>query len=302
MLGFVNLNKPPGLTSHDCVAKMRRLLKLKRIGHGGTLDPAAMGVLPIAVGNATRLLSFLPSQKAYRAKIRLGTKTTTDDLEGEVISTQPAPELTLDNITPLLPKFQGIIDQIPPAYSAIQRDGKRLYELARKGEKVEVPLRTVEVNKIEVLQFISGEFPELEVNIECGPGTYIRAIARDLGESLGVGGTLAALTRTKSCGFNLSTSLTFEQIETQLQQQTFSPIPVAIALSNLTPVNLSPTEAKRWCHGQRLKQDSFNTEIPKSQEVVRVQEEDGTFLGIGELIKLDDRLLLIPKTVLAARG
>ncbi len=302
MLGFVNLNKPPGLTSHDCVAKMRRLLKLKRIGHGGTLDPAAMGVLPIAVGNATRLLPFLPSQKAYRAKIRLGTKTTTDDLEGEVISTQPAPELTLDNITPLLPKFQGIIDQIPPAYSAIQRDGKRLYELARKGEKVEVPLRTVEVNKIEVLQFISGEFPELEVNIECGPGTYIRAIARDLGETLGVGGTLATLTRTKSCGFNLSTSLTFEQIEKQLQQQTFSPIPVAIALSNLTSVNLSPTEAKRWCQGQRLRKDIFNAEMQKSQEVVRVQEEDGTFLGIGELIKLDDRLLLIPKTVLAARG
>ncbi len=304
MLGFLNLNKPAGLTSHDCVAKMRRFLQLKRIGHGGTLDPAATGVLPLAVGNATRLLSFLPQEKAYRAVIRLGVRTATDDLEGEIIQTQPVPGLRAEQIKPLLSQFEGKIKQIPPAYSAIQRDGKRLYELARKGEKVEVPSRIVEVNKIEILGFIPGEYPEVEVVVECGPGTYIRAIARDLGEVLGVGGTLAALTRTKSCGLNLSESLTFEQIETQLQRGTLALIPPAIALQHLAVVTLSATDAKSWCQGQRLgenrfpKDDRLTKELFNFQVGLRVQREDGTFLGIGKLIKSDTQLLLIPKIVL----
>ncbi|MGB5771230.1 MAG: tRNA pseudouridine(55) synthase TruB, partial [Crocosphaera sp.] len=173
MLGFIALNKPSGLTSHDCVARVRRLLKLKKVGHGGTLDPAATGVLPIAVGKATRLLSFLPENKAYDARIRFGIQTTTDDLEGEIIQTQAGANVTLEDIQPLLKQFLGTIEQIPPIYSAIQRDGKRLYELARKGEVVDVPVRTVKIDKIEVLGWYPGDFPELVVNIQCGPGTYI---------------------------------------------------------------------------------------------------------------------------------
>ena len=138
-IGFLNLNKPAGWTSHDCVAKVRRLLNIKRVGHGGTLDPAATGVLPIAVGKATRLLQFLPEEKEYHARVRLGVKTTTDDLEGTIITAQEASQLTLDDIKPILSQFEGKIEQIPPAYSAIQLGGKRLYELARAGEQVEVP-------------------------------------------------------------------------------------------------------------------------------------------------------------------
>ncbi|OKH23450.1 tRNA pseudouridine(55) synthase TruB [Hydrococcus rivularis NIES-593] len=295
MLGFINLNKPARLTSHDCVAKIRRFLKQKKVGHGGTLDPAATGVLPIAVGKATRLLSFLPEKKAYQARIRLGMRTNTDDLEGEVIETQPASYITLDQIQPLLSQFIGKIEQMPPAFSAIQREGKRLYELARKGENVEVPVRTVEVDKIEVLGWYPGVFPELEVAIACGAGTYIRAIARDLGTALNVGGTLAALIRTESCGMKLSDSLTLEQIEMQLQEGTFSLIPPAIALRHLSEIILSTSDAQRWCQGQKISIDNWQLAIGNS---VRVNDEGGQCLGIGELIIIESDRLLIPKIVI----
>ncbi|MEO1006810.1 MAG: tRNA pseudouridine(55) synthase TruB, partial [Cyanobacteria bacterium J06638_38] len=181
MFGFINLNKPVDFTSHDCVAKLRKLLNTKKIGHGGTLDPAATGVLPIAVGKATRLLQFLPTPKAYRARIRLGVTTTTDDLEGDVIHSIPQVKLAKDQVLDSLNSFLGIIEQVPPIYSAIKKNGKKLYELARKGEKVTVEPRTVTISKIELLNIYETEFYELEVEIHCSAGTYIRAIARDLG-------------------------------------------------------------------------------------------------------------------------
>ncbi|NEP44277.1 MAG: tRNA pseudouridine(55) synthase TruB, partial [Okeania sp. SIO2H7] len=145
MEGFINLNKAVGMTSHDCVAKVRGLLRLKRVGHGGTLDPAATGVLPIALGKATRLLQFMAPGKAYRATVRLGLTTTTDDLEGEVIDSKPSPDLTLAEVERVLPNFVGAIEQVPPIYSAIKVKGKKLYDLARQGQNVDVPSRTVEV-------------------------------------------------------------------------------------------------------------------------------------------------------------
>jgi tRNA pseudouridine55 synthase len=186
MEGFINLHKPYSWTSHDCVARVRRLLKMKKVGHAGTLDPAATGVLPIACGKATRLLQYLPNDKAYKATVRFGISTATDDLEGEIIASQSCPDLSLDKITPILPQFIGKISQIPPSYSAIQIDGKRLYDLARKGEVIEAPMRIVEVFKIDVLAWREGEFPELDIKIACGTGTYIRAIARDLGIMLNI--------------------------------------------------------------------------------------------------------------------
>ncbi len=258
MFGFIPLNKPSGFTSHDCVAKVRRLLRMKKVGHGGTLDPAATGVLPIAVGKATRLLPFLPENKAYQATIRFGVQTTTDDLQGEVIKRQSASDLSIEGIKPLLSQFLGEIEQIPPMYSAIQKDGKRLYELARKGETVEVPVRRIRVDKIDILDWYGGEFPELIVNIECGPGTYIRAIARDIGEKLGVGGTLAALTRTESCGMILSETATLEELEKQIDQGTFSLIKPELCLKHLPKTTLSLEEGKRWCQGQKIPIDPVN--------------------------------------------
>ncbi len=298
MLGFINLNKPSGWTSHDCVAKVRRLLNIKRVGHGGTLDPAATGVLPIAVGKATRLLPYLAKNKAYQAKIRFGVLTTTDDLEGEVRQTQSARQVTLAQIEAILPQFLGQIQQIPPAYSAIQQGGKRLYELARKGEKVEVPQRTVQVDQIEILGWYPGEFAELEIAIACGSGTYIRAIARDLGNTLNVGGTLASLMRTSSCGMQLNESLTLEEIEYQCQQEIFSLMAADLPLKHLGSISLSESQAKHWCQGQAIAGDNSSLTIANPQSPVRIYQENGQFLGMGEWVITSANLWLIPKLVL----
>jgi tRNA pseudouridine55 synthase len=275
--GFLNLNKPFDWTSHDCVARVRKLLRLKRVGHAGTLDPAATGVLPIALGKATRLLQYLPRNKAYIATIRLGVQTTTDDLQGEIITSQPCAGLSLAEVKTALAQFEGKIEQIPPNYSAIQVDGKRLYDLARQGKTVEVPVRTVEVFHIEILDWREGDFPELDVAIACGSGTYIRAIARDLGANLETGGTLAALIRTESSGFNLTDSLTLTDLEAQLQAGIFQPVCPDAALQHLSSVILPATSAQKWCQGQRI---SLTFDVP---EIVRVYDEETRFLGIGQL-------------------
>lgn len=295
MQGFLNLNKPFGITSHDCVAKVRRLLRQKKVGHGGTLDPAATGVLPIALGKATRLLQYLREDKAYRATIKLGITTTTDDLQGEIIAEKSGNQLTLEQVKLALEKFQGTIQQIPPNYSAIQVQGKRLYDLARAGESIKVAPRPVEIHQIEILDWRGGEFPELDLEIACGPGTYIRAIARDLGIDLQTGGTLAALTRTASCGFQLTESLTFPELETQIEQGTFNPISPETALSHLEVITLPELEARRWCQGQRLSLPENSLEYSFGKK--RVQQKNGQFLGIGEIVNSDTKQILIPQLV-----
>lgn len=286
MLGFLNLHKPTGMTSHDCVGRVRRICGLKRVGHGGTLDPLATGVLPIALGPATRLLPYLPEQKAYQATIRLGVTTTTDDLAGDVLSEQMADHLSQSVAEQALPQFVGSIEQRPPAYSAIQVQGQRLYDLARQGKAVTVPLRTVEVFDIQVLAWRKAEHPELEVAIACGPGTYIRSIARDLGEVLGTGATLTQLTRTLSCGFQLADSLTFEMLEDQVQSGTFTPLEPSFSLQQ--PIlHLPPAEAQRFCWGQKLPHD-----LPEG--IMQVHDTCDRFLGMGEI----GEGILKPKVVL----
>jgi tRNA pseudouridine55 synthase len=297
--GFLNLNKPLQMTSHDCVAKLRRLLRIKKIGHAGTLDPAAVGVLPVAVGKATRLLQFLRDDKAYRATIRLGVQTTTDDLEGEIISQIAANNLNLETIKDILNQsFVGKIQQIPPNYSAIQVAGKRLYDLARRGEEINVAAREVQIYKIEVLAWRPAEYPEIDINISCGPGTYIRSIARDLGKTLNIGGTLAHLTRTQSSGFSLADSMTFEAIEDSLNQGTFQLINPQKALSHLPAITLAETTAKRWCQGQKIA--DFEAETNYINNFVQVYNESKILLGIGEIEIREDRPVLIPEVVLEA--
>ncbi|BAU11209.1 tRNA pseudouridine synthase B [Leptolyngbya sp. NIES-3755] len=279
MDGFLNLNKPFGFTSHDCVAKVRRIYQLKKVGHAGTLDPAATGVLPIAFGRATRLLQYLRHDKAYQATIRFGITTATDDLEGEIITQQAVPNLSLEQIREKLPLFQGVIQQIPPNYSAVQVQGKRLYDLARSGQAIEAPIRTVEILDLKILDFRLGEFPELDLAIACGSGTYIRSIARDLGAELGTGATLAKLLRTESSGFELSGSSSIEQL----------PVPLVepeSALLHLPEIVLESDLARRWCQGQKIALDSERFGI------VRVKNE--RFLGIGE-VRSDS--VLVPQMI-----
>jgi len=295
MLGFLNLNKPKDWTSHDCVAKVRRLLKIRKVGHGGTLDPLATGVLPIAVGKATRLISYLPHRKAYHAKIRFGIQTATDDLEGEILKTCSASGLTLEKITPYLPQFLGIIEQIPPQYSAIQRDGKRLYDLARQGKIVEVPSRRVEIFDIQVLGWQAGEFSELDLLIRCGEGTYIRAIARDLGELLGVGATLAGLIRTESGGMDLENSITLEELADRLESQDFTLISPQAVLTDLPKIILDAETAQRWCQGQKIAIADGDIRL---NQPFRVLNEDEILLGIGEITEIETINRLISKVVL----
>ena len=299
MQGFINLNKPAGFTSHDCVARVRKLLRLKKVGHGGTLDPAATGVLPIAVGRATRLLQFLPSEKVYRATIRLGIRTTTDDLQGEILTRSPADGLPLETVQSHLGKFQGTIEQIPPRYSAIHVDGKRLYELARSGIAVDMPVRPVEVYDITLLDWQSGEFPELELAIACGSGTYIRSIARDLGEAIGTGGTLAALIRTRSSGFDLEQSITLETLAAQLDSGTFHPLCPELALTHLPVIELPSPVARRWSQGQRIQCQEISPSLldQEEQDYYRVYDQAARFLGIGTPQSHEGKKLLIPKLV-----
>jgi tRNA pseudouridine55 synthase len=286
--GFISIDKPPFITAHDCVSKLRKLLKQKKIGHGGTLDPMATGVLPIAVGNATRLLRFLPEGKAYDAKIRFGLVTNTDDITGEVISDRLCPNLTLTEIQKFLPLFQGKITQRPPAFSAIQVNGKRLYDLARRGEITldDVPMREVDITDIRVLNWAEEDYPELDVAIACGSGTYIRSIARDLGEKLGCGATLSGLRRTYSNGFDLNSSLSFEQIAELLRSGNFEVLAPDHGLHFLPMLFLDENATKRWCMGQVI---AIKDVLAEGENIlsqfVRMCDRNQNFLGVSEVIE-----------------
>ena len=300
MDGFINLQKLPDWTSHDCVAKVRRILNMKKVGHGGTLDPAAVGVLPIAIGKATRLLQYLPEGKGYRAIIRFGVQTTTDDLAGEIVYSEPVPNLTIEQIRAVLPEFIGEVLQTPPMYSAIQVDGQRLYKLAREGKVVEVPTRIVSITGIEILNWTPGDFPELEVQIDCGGGTYIRSIAHDLGVRLGTQGVLAFLERNASCGFQLPESITLEELAQQQQAGTFAPILADRGLAHLPTATLGDTELiKFWGQGKRLplSQISLTPTDTNLNGFVKVMGE-ARCLGVGEIQQIEGEYLLVSQTVL----
>jgi len=296
---FLNLNKPTGITAHDCISRVRKLLNQKKAGHSGTLDPMATGVLPIALGNCTRLLRFLPEGKAYKATVRFGIATNTDDMEGEILTNQACPHLNQEDAQQLLHLFQGKIQQRPPAFSAIQVDGVRLYDLARAGMPVEAPIRTVEIYKIEILAWRRGDFPELDLEIACGSGTYIRAIARDLGEKLKCGATLSGLERTFSNGFNIADSLTFEAIAPNNFNLAKIVAPEA-ALGHLSLVELPPESARRWTQGQALTID-FGSDLGSNLSshtplnIYRRVYTQSKFLGIGEV---QESQRLIPVVVL----
>ena len=199
MFGFLNVYKPQGKTSHDIVAILRRVTKIKQIGHTGTLDPFAEGVLPICIGKATRLIEYLKDDKAYIGTIQLGKSTTTYDREGEGVNISDK-VVTLEDIEQSLKDFIGDIEQYPPVYSAIKVKGKKLYEYARKGEDVKIEPRRVNISGIKILNF-NKDKRQLELYIACSKGTYIRSIANDLGEKLGTYGHLIKLVRVKAGNF-----------------------------------------------------------------------------------------------------
>lgn len=208
--GLLNLLKPPGMTAHDVVAFMRRRLGTRRVGHAGTLDPLACGVLPVAVGAATRLLPYLRSGKEYRAEIVFGAATDTADAAGQILE---ARDVTLgrEELEAALPAFRGTIRQQPPMVSAVHVGGKRLYELAREGKVVDRPWREVQIEAFELLAFRDGPRPTATLRVACGAGTYVRALAVDLGEALGVPAHLGFLLRTRAGDFSLAEARTLDE-------------------------------------------------------------------------------------------
>jgi tRNA pseudouridine55 synthase len=209
--GLLNVCKARGYTSHDVVAVVRRALGTRRVGHAGTLDPLAEGVLPICVGRYTRLVDQLAdTDKGYYAEVMLGARSTTDDAEGEIVEERPVPALTVDALAPVLDAFRGPIIQVPPAFSAIKVAGKRAYDLARRGDAPELAGRPVTIHRLEV---VAWEPPRLTLLVVCSKGTYIRSIARDLGETLGCGAHLTRLVRLWVGSFGLETAVSLEEIQ-----------------------------------------------------------------------------------------
>ncbi len=210
LFGFINIYKPQGLTSHDVVAKLRRVTKIRQIGHTGTLDPFAEGVLPVCIGKATRLIEYLADGKEYLATVQFGSSTDTYDLEGKTVSKSDK-KVTESDILKLLPAFSGEIMQMPPIYSAIKVKGKKLYEYARKGEEVKIEPRKVVIEKIELKNF-DYENQRAEILIKCSKGTYIRSIAHDLGQMAGAGAHLIKLVRTRAGNFTIENSVFLDKL------------------------------------------------------------------------------------------
>ena len=289
--GFLVLDKPAGLSSHGCVARVRRTYGLKRVGHGGTLDPAVTGVLPIALGPATRLLPYLSGDKTYRGVVQLGVRSDTDDLEGEVLERQQPPQLNHIELEAALQPFRGLIQQRPPAVSAVHVNGQRAYKLARAGERVELQARSVSIHRLELLHW-DPDLGRLELEVACSAGTYIRSLARDLGDALGCGGCLAQLRRTEALGFRLEQSVAWEQLDALPPPALVDPLD---ALSHLPKHPLAPEALAGWrCGRLQACEPAWPIDTP-----VVVVGPDGNLAGMARVQASGQ---LQPRLVLDAAG
>ena len=288
--GFVVIDKPAGLTSHGCVSRLRRCYGLKRVGHGGTLDPAVTGVLPIALGPATRLLPYLPGEKTYAGIIQLGTRTSSDDLEGTILDQASWPTLSSSELEDRLEQFRGAIQQRPPQVSAVHIDGERAHTRARRGEIMDLPPREVTIHRL-ALEAWDDKTGQLSVEVHCSSGTYIRSLARDLGELIGCGGCLAQLRRTQALGFHIHQAHPLPEPEqNHTPPEPLSPL---LALGALPRRDLTETEQVDWRCGRRLSLQ------PGDGDAVVVCNPDGSIAGIGHR---EDGEVLRPKVVFDAAG
>lgn len=282
MNGIIILDKPSGFTSFDAVAVMRGLSHQKKIGHTGTLDPMATGVLPVLLGKAAKALNFLPdTDKEYRAAFRLGERRDTGDITGEVVETNAAP-VALEALKSVLPRFRGEISQVPPMYSAVSVGGKRLYELARKGVEVDRPARQVTISALELLSY-DPETREGTLRVSCSKGTYIRTLIEDLAQAAGSCGTMTALRRTRACGFTLEDARSLEELkalagEGKLEEALF---PVERLFAQYPEVTVSAAQARRFENGGGL--DLVRVRKAPQEGLCRVKSPEGEFLGLGNV-------------------
>ncbi len=280
--GILLLNKEPGFTSHDAVAKLRGILRFRRIGHAGTLDPMAQGLLVMLLGKATRASEYASgAEKEYIADFILGVETDTQDTTGNVLAEAPV-DVTETQLRQALASFEGGYDQVPPMYSAIQKDGVRLYDLARKGKEVERESRFIALPLLELLSF---EAPRGKLRVRCSKGTYIRTLCHDLGQRLGCGGAMSALTRVQAGDFSLEDALTLGEVEQLIKEGTLQQhiLPVDRLFASLPAVTLTEEGAKRARNGAHAAQKHLlSGEIPPVDSLCRVYTPDGEFLMTGK--------------------
>ncbi|MGG6311168.1 tRNA pseudouridine(55) synthase TruB [Paenibacillus macerans] len=284
--GILPIHKPAGFTSHDVVAKCRGILRMKRIGHTGTLDPAVTGVLPLCLGRATRMVEYLQElPKEYEATLVLGLATDTEDLTGNVVERAEQVSVTEEAVRSVLERFVGTISQIPPMYSALKQDGKRLYELAREGKVVERKAREVTIYELELTGFRpEGPHPQVSFRALCSKGTYIRTLCVDIGRALGVPAAMTELKRTMSAGMTERSCLSLEDVaryaaEGKLQDYL---LPVDKAVEHLPAHTVSAEKVKAALQGQRLSSAVVSPAV-KRGETIRLYDPEQQFLGIFQV-------------------
>ncbi|WP_310550361.1 tRNA pseudouridine(55) synthase TruB [Paenibacillus glufosinatiresistens] len=285
--GVLAVHKPAGMTSHDVVSRARRLLGMKRIGHTGTLDPMVTGVLPLCLGRATRVVEYIQDlPKEYVAVLRLGVSSDTEDLTGTLTESEEEIRVTEEEVRGALERFRGVISQVPPMYSAVKVDGRRLYELAREGKVVERKSREVEIYEIEMLGMTptpDGRHRDVAFRALCSKGTYIRTLCVDIGRALSVPAAMVKLERTRSGGITLDRCLTLEQIAARMERGDLQEalIPADQAIAHLPEHRVMEEKRKAALQGQRLAARFVAPEVGASGPI-RLYDEKGEFLGIFE--------------------
>ncbi len=278
MFGFLNVNKPSGITSHKIISILRKITGIKQIGHAGTLDPLACGVLPVAIGKAAKLIDYLPEDKEYIAEMYLGKKSDTYDIEGEVVRITNE-KIRIEKIKPIINQFKGHMYQIPPAYSAVHYKGKRLYELAREGKVPEdISKREIIINKNEILSF-DYEQQILRLQIACSKGTYIRSIVNDIGEIIGCGAVMSALTRIKSSGFDIKDSINISENTTLTQVKENIKTPIDIL--KMEKIEVSNEEYEKIRNGNKFLNKTQKTGrilLVKSNQIISIAESNEKYI------------------------
>lgn len=288
--GILVLDKPLERSSNSAMIVARAIYKAAKAGHTGALDPLASGVLPICFGEATKFSQYLlDADKVYRTTVIVGERRSTGDAEGEIIAEADASAMTREAVEAVLSQFRGDILQVPPMHSALKRDGKPLYELARRGLEVEREARPVTISRLELESFVPGERAEVSLLVHCSKGTYIRSLAEDIGEALGLGGYVAALRRLQAGPFEESQALSFEQLQPLRDREAFDELdtlllPLDSALQHISAVSLSDTTADFLVQGQAV----FVPKLPEGPllRLYRGGDAQPQFMGIGEI--LDD--------------
>ncbi len=278
MNGIININKPKGITSFDVVRIIKKTLNMKKVGHTGTLDPMAEGVLPICIGKGTKFAELIMSEeKIYRAEMKLGEITDTYDIEGEVTETFDFSHVTEEEIVKVVNSFIKTYDQIPPIYSAIKVAGKRLYEYAREGKEVEIKGRKITIHNISNIEV---KIPYVKFDVKCSKGTYIRSLCFDIGKELNSGGVMTSLTRLKSGIFNIEDSIDIRGIERNDILNNI--ISIEEIFSNLNELRLNEKFSKLVCNGVVIQDKALLSSLKKN-EGYRVYDFEGEFIGLGEL-------------------